>query len=81
MHELGHSFHIGEADDDGPLPFGEVYRGSRDDDTVERVIVRGDPTETWSIMRKGWRPQSLIYYNSAAYHVFSLQELSTIQLP
>jgi len=82
MHELGHSFHLGEADDDGPLPLQEVYGGNRDDDTPERIIDRNErEIRRWSLMREGWRPQSLIYHNSAAYHVFSLEELSTIQLP
>lgn len=81
MHELGHSFAIGEADDDGPLPFGEVYSGDADDDTVETVTIRNNPRERWSLMREGWMPHSLIHHNSGAYHVFSLEELSTIQLP
>lgn len=40
MHEIGHLLHIGEADDDGPLPFVEVYSGDADDDTPERVSIR-----------------------------------------
>ena len=79
MHELGHSFHLGETDDDGPLPLQEVYSGDADDDTKEQLDTRSEPG--WSLMRLGWRPRTLFTHNDASYHVFSLEELSTIALP
>ncbi|CCQ34497.1 VWA domain-containing protein [Halorhabdus tiamatea] len=81
LHELGHSFHIGEADDTVPLPGGEVYTADENDGTLERVKINGDERLAWSLMRSGWRPRMLFQSNSAAYHVFSLEELSTIQRP
>jgi len=81
LHELGHSFHIGEADDTGPLPGGEVYTADENDGTLERVKINGDERLAWSLMRSGWRPRMLFQSNSAAYHGFSLEELSTIQRP
>jgi len=81
MHELGHSFHLGETDDDGPLPLQEVYSGDRDDDTPERVKINGNERVAWGLMRSGWVPRMLFQSNSASYHVFSLEELSTIQIP
>lgn len=82
MHELGHSFDIGRADDKAlPLPAGEVYSGSGDDGTLERVNIRGQRREEWSVMRSGWRSQSLIRYQGTTYYVFSVEELTTIERP
>jgi hypothetical protein len=76
LHELGHSFHIGEADDTGPLPAGEVYSGDNDDDTPENLYTL--PADDWSIMRSGWEDDVLFTHNGAAYHVFSIEELTTV---
>ena len=79
LHELGHSFGIGEADDTGALPEGEVYSGSSDDETEENLKTRA--TETWSIMRAGWGTDALFTHNGTSYHAFSLEELMTISFP
>jgi len=78
MHEIGHSLRIGEADDNGRLPLGEVYSGSAADETPELVNIRGDSRAIWSIMRRGWTSPSLIYHKNTGYYTFSLEELSTI---
>lgn len=78
LHELGHSFRLGEADDESePLPGGEVYTGSTDDDTVENLFSR--PTSEWGLMRAGWSDDSLFVHDGGGYHTFSMEELSTIQ--
>jgi hypothetical protein len=81
MHEIGHSFDIGEADDSDiiPLPEGEVYSGDNDDDTKE-YYYPSSPS-SWSIMRSGWQSNSIFSYNSSSYYVYSIEELATISQP
>ena len=82
LHELGHSLSIGEVDDNRSrrLPFSEVYSGdSRNDNTIERVDIRGSKVTEWSIMRSGWNSESLIYHGNTGYHVYSLEELLSVQ--
>jgi len=90
LHEIAHSFQIGEADDEPePLPCGEVYSGTRNrsridlppDETPERVNIGGINRRTWSIMRAGWGEQTLISNSGTEHYVFSLQELLTIERP
>jgi len=61
MHELAHSFRVGEADDDPqPLPCGEIYSGDRSDNSEETLVIRGQRRSDWSIMRSGYEAQTLL---------------------
>lgn len=90
MHELGHSFRIGRADDRSvPLPPGEVYSGIEtsgtfskpNDMTPELVRIGGDSAREWSVMRIGWDGDSLVSSDGATHFVFSIEELTTIENP
>jgi hypothetical protein len=84
MHEIGHSFGAGRADDRFELSEpttvlnnNEVYSGSSDDLTPERYERNG--IKIWSLMRRGWGPNSLFETETRTYYVFSVEELSTIE--
>jgi len=86
MHEIGHSFAAGEKDDSEvvPLPRGEVYSGSLDnDDTLERVPGASEPF--WSIMRAGWSGDAAFYHSvngqQRLYYPFSIEEMMTVREP
>jgi len=84
-----HSFRAGEKDDSElvPLPRGEVYSGSSDDDTLERVP--GASESDWSIMRSRWGQDAAFYHTATAnqrsfqrmYYPFSIEEVVTIEEP
>lgn len=83
MHEIGHSFDLGRADDEFryELLFRnfEIYSGQTggfDDDTPEEI----NNEITWSLMAKldcdlAMKPMD------GRYFVFSIEELSTIEEP
>ncbi|QPV64151.1 hypothetical protein I7X12_05875 [Halosimplex litoreum] len=80
LHELGHSFDIGLADDHvGPLPFSEVYTGGDGDSTTETLANR--PGARWSVMSKGWRSGTVFESDSVGYYVYSIEELLSIEKP
>nr|WP_240940302.1 VWA domain-containing protein [Haloarcula argentinensis] len=80
MHEIGHSFHFGERDDtSGRLPYSETYSGENTDNSPELVEIRGNNIKEWSIMRRGWSSESLIYHRESGYYVFSLEEVLTVR--
>ncbi|CCQ33063.1 conserved hypothethical protein containg van Willebrand factor type A domain (COG2304) [Halorhabdus tiamatea SARL4B] len=82
IHEIGHSFNLGAADDDflnHPFRAGEVYSGSSDDPTIEEIDKR--QTEYWSVMRSGWGPDLLHHPMNGKYYAFSIEELTTIATP
>jgi len=85
IHEIAHSFRIGEDDDSeiDPLPCGEVYSGSGVDDTPERIEdpSSGNLDTGWSIMRRGYGSNSLRVDNGTTHFTFSLEELLTIEQP
>jgi len=77
IHEIAHSFQIGEADDDCFRAIGragEIYSGRRHDKTIERV----NGTETWSIMAEAWQNKMTISPMNGRYFSFSIEELFTI---
>jgi hypothetical protein len=79
LHELAHSFRIGESDDEGSLPFGEVYTGSSDDSTAENLETRiGDQ---WGIMAAGWTGNKLFSHEGSSYYVFSIEVLTSLEHP
>jgi len=78
MHEVGHSFRIGEANDTSWLPFGEVYSGERVDKSPEELSHQG---KQWSIMSVGWQSNALIAANQTNRYGFSIEELFTIENP
>jgi len=75
MHEIAHSFQIGEVDDNcqdaSLITGGEIYSGSFNDSTKEAIAQ--DPT--WSIMKSGTAP----IQQPGSYYVFSVEELLSIQ--
>lgn len=80
LHEIGHSFAIGEADDallDHTMRKGEVYTNDDDDDTLER-LAKGN-LDRWSIMRRGWSDELLFKHNGRNYYVFTIEELVSIE--
>jgi len=80
IHEVGHSLHLGKADDGHvPEPAGEIYSGSEADPTREPIVVGTRRVETWSVMRQGWGPQSLHITDGKGYFVFSIEELTTVE--
>jgi len=80
-----HSFRAGETDDSEvePLPRGEVYSGSPDDDTLEQVPSANSPR--WSIMREGWSDDAAFYHSvngqQRLYYPFSIEEMLTVREP
>jgi len=80
-----HSFRVGETDDSEtvPLPFGEVYSGSGDDDTPERLPNVG--SNRWSIVRAGWSGDAAFYHSvngqQRLYYPFSIEEMMTVREP
>jgi len=80
-----HSFRAGETDDSEvePLPVGEVYSGSNDDDTLERVPGTSEPF--WSVMRRGWSDDAAFYHSvngqDRLYYPFSIEEMLTVREP
>jgi len=81
-----HSFRASEKDDSElvPLPRGEVYSGSPDnDDTPERVPGASEPF--WSIMREGWSDDAAFYHSvngqQRLYYPFSIEEMLTVREP
>jgi len=79
IHALGHSCGIGEAEDTGPLPGGEVYSGDNDDETPENLYTLS--ADDWSIMRSGWEDDLLFTHNGTKFHVCSIEELTTASEP
>jgi hypothetical protein len=85
LHEIGHTLHIGEADDDCgnreiPNPIlNEVYSGSNDDCTYERQSYNQGHTDRWSIMRSGYGPQLTLDPVNGSYFAYSIEELLTIE--
>lgn len=79
VHEIGHSFQIGEADDDcskRPSRGGEVYSGEIGnvrDPTFELINKR----VRWSVMASGWQGPMDMAPMSGNYVVFSVEELLT----
>ena len=81
IHEIGHSFRLGKADDSFlsyPYRYGEVYSGGRDDKTPEQLARNGQIVDAWSIMRRGWNDQLLFKTKTSTYYVISIEEASTI---
>ena len=83
MHEIGHSFNLGRADDatsslhpSDILRNFERYSGMEGDDTQE--FIRGD--DTWSIMSGGSETQAMSPMDGK-YFAFSLEELFTVDEP
>lgn len=81
MHEIGHSFGMGENDDKGAglLPFDEIYSQSVNDPTPERLSP-GSAT-SWSIMRSGWNSEAVHADNNTIYYAFSVEEAITANEP
>jgi len=94
VHESGHIFGAGRADDNTQTEAGqivdEVYSGKDDDTTPERVVLEyreNGQTKTitsteWSVMSEGSLPDKIrdqdIFYDS--YTPFSIEEVSTMEL-
>lgn len=84
VHEIGHELSIGRVDDDPALVgFEEVYSGSEDDPTVERVInPRANlPVNEWSVMSSGLDEEQYVGTTKDRYTAFSIEELLTLDLP
>lgn len=80
VHEIAHSFQIGEADDDcGRNLFnaGEIYSGE-DDTLIDRTPEKYDGEEEWSVMTSGWQSGTTNYPMNGDYFAFSIEELLTI---
>jgi hypothetical protein len=80
IHEIGHSFGAGTADDDfvrSPTRLGEIYSGEQDDRTPERLRPNGP--KLWSIMVSGWQPNLVGPPMEGRYFVYSIEEASTIE--
>jgi hypothetical protein len=78
VHEIGHSFNMGEADDDcseNPMRNGEIYSGLPADSTLEKLEPVG--TDEWSIMTSGWEPGTITDPMNGNYYVYSIEELFT----
>jgi hypothetical protein len=84
IHEIGHSFRFGRADDRyNPktlLRNGEIYSG-RDSDLnptlSDRTPETVGGTQTWSIMSSGYRRTLAIEPMNGRFFVFSIEEAST----
>lgn len=74
MHEIAHSFQIGEVDDSceraGRTSGGEIYSGDFNLDNTPEEIGSVD----WSIMASGSAK-----YLSGSYYAFSIEELLSIE--
>lgn len=83
VHEIGHELSIGRADDNDKLIyFEEVYSGGSDDSTIEAVNTQDNTQVTvWSVMSSGHVSQQYIKPTDAKYTAFSIEELTTIDLP
>lgn len=82
IHEIAHSFEIGKDDDDlveHLFRLGEVYTGSGDDQTPERI--RSGGSKLWSVMISGWDDDLLIHPMSDRYFAHTIQEESTVGKP
>jgi len=82
MHEIGHSFNLGRNDDNflgQPLRDGEIYSGSGNDDTLERVRIGGREREGWSMMRSGYEDRLVFTHSGTTHFAYSIEGLSTIQ--
>jgi hypothetical protein len=86
LHEIGHSFGAGRADDRFELSEpttilnnNEVYSGSDDDLSPERIRSGQSTLRRWSLMRRGWGDEMLIRDGRTSYYVFSIEEVSTLR--
>lgn len=82
LHEIGHAFHAGKADDRFELTQprevfnnNEVYSGSAEDYTPEEI----NGVQRWSLMRRGWDNRFFIDPLGGKYYVLSVEEATTLK--
>ena len=57
----------------------ELYSGSDDDLSPERIRSGQSTIRRWSLMRRGWGDEMLIRDGRTSYYVFSIEEVSTLR--
>jgi hypothetical protein len=78
VHEIAHSFQIGEADDScrrNPGMVGEIYSG--DDQPEDFTPEEHDGADEWSVMSSGWDSELTKHPMNGNYFAFSIEELFT----
>lgn len=79
VHEIGHVLNIGENEPAEQASGTEIYSGSREDPTIERIENRNNAEiEHWSVMSSGTRPGQYVKPTYETYFAFSIEELLTI---
>lgn len=79
VHEIGHQLNIGKLDDDGD----EVYSGSSGDSSHEYTVnpLTNRAIDDWSVMSNGLQSDQFVQPTDDTYTAFSLEELTTLELP